>query len=308
MLRENRYKKKTILGQEGNSLLLLLAIIAILFCIFKFLWLVYKMSDWPEIQYYTNILDWARISASLDIFLSRPWTLVTYMFIHDGVFDLIANVLWLWAFGFILQDLTGNTKLVPLFLYGGLVGGIIFLASANLMPTVASIAPLLKLEGASAGLMAVAIGTTVLAPNYRIFPMINGGIPLWILTLIFVAITFSGGINIQNTPVLLANVGAAGIGWLFIVQLKAGRDWSAWMNKAYDWATNLFNPDRKNWKKTAKDDLYYNSKGTQPFRKIPNITQKRIDEILDKINQQGYRYLTEEEKEILKRAAEDEEL
>lgn len=308
MLRENRYKKKMILGQEGNSLLLLLAVIAILFCIFKFLWLVYKMSDWQEIEYYTNILDWARMPGSFEAFLSKPWTLITYMFVHDGVFDLIANVLWLWAFGFILQDLTGNNKLVPLFIYGGLVGGIIFLLAANLMPSIAPALPTLRLEGASAGLMAIAIGTTVLAPNYRIFPMINGGIPLWILTLIYIAITFSRGINIQNTPILLAHAGAAGIGWLFIVQLKAGKDWSAWMNNAYDWATNLFNPDRKNWKKTAKDDLYYNSKGTQPFRKIPNITQKRIDEILDKINQQGYRYLTEEEKEILKRAAEDEEL
>jgi membrane associated rhomboid family serine protease len=308
VLRENRYKKKTILGQDGNALLMLLAVIAILFCIFKFLFLVYKMSDWPDIEYYTNILDWVRMPGSIETFLTRPWTLLTYMFVHDGVFDLIANVLWLWAFGFIFQDLTGNNKLVPLFIYGGLVAGLIFLTVANLMPSLSPALPLLRFEGASAGLMAIAIGTTILAPGYRIFPMINGGIPLWILTLIYIALTFSRGIDIQNTPMLLAHLGAAGMGWLFIHQLKRGNDWSAWLNNAYDWATNLFNPDRKNWKKTAKDDLYYNSKGTQPYRKIPNITQKRIDEILDKINQQGYRYLTEEEKEILKRAAEDEEL
>ena len=308
MLRENRYKKKTILGQDGNSLLMLLAVIAILFCIFKFLFVVYKFSDWPDSEYYTNILDWFRMPADFEKFLSRPWTLLTYMFMHDGVLDLIGNALWLWAFGYILQDLTGNNKLIPLFIYGGVVGGIIFLLVANLLPSLAPALAQMRLEGASAGLMAIAIGTTVLAPNYRIFPMINGGIPLWILTLIYVALTASRGIDIQNTPVLLAHLGAAGIGWLFIYQLKRGRDWSDWMNSAYDWATNLFNPDRRNWKKTAKDDLYYNSKGTQPFKKIPNITQKRIDEILDKINQQGYRYLTEEEKEILKRAAEDEEL
>jgi hypothetical protein len=48
--------------------------------------------------------------------------------------------------------------------------------------------------------------------------------------------------------------------------------------------------------------------GTQPYKKIPNITQKRIDDILDKINQQGFRLLTDEEKEILKRAADKEDL
>ena len=56
-----------------------------------------------------------------------------------------------------------------------------------------------------------------------------------------------------------------------------------------------------------KEEFFYNVSNTQPFKKIPNITQKRIDEILDKINQQGYRYLTNEEKEILKRAAEEED-
>jgi hypothetical protein len=38
------------------------------------------------------------------------------------------------------------------------------------------------------------------------------------------------------------------------------------------------------------------------------VTQQRIDEILDKINQQGYRFLTDEEKDILKRAADEEDL
>ncbi|NML20178.1 rhomboid family intramembrane serine protease [Pseudoflavitalea sp. G-6-1-2] len=308
MLRENRYKKKTLLGQEGNSLLMLLAVLAILFCIFKFLFLVYKMSDWAEVEYYDHILNWFRLPANIETFLHRPWTLITYMFVHDDVLGLIGNVLWLWAFGFILQDLTGNGKLVPLYIYGGLVGAAIFIITANLMPALAPVKNQFFFEGASASLMAIAIGTTVMAPGYRIFPMINGGIPLWVLTIIYVALAFSRGINIQSTPILLAHLGAAGIGYLFIQQLKRGSDWSEWMNEAWDWATNLFNPDRRNWKKTAKDDLYYNSKGTQPFKKIPNITQKRIDEILDKINQQGYRYLTEEEKEILKRAAEDEDL
>ena len=36
--------------------------------------------------------------------------------------------------------------------------------------------------------------------------------------------------------------------------------------------------------------------------------QQRVDEILDKINQRGYHFLTEEEKEILKKAAEKDEL
>jgi len=80
------------------------------------------------------------------------------------------------------------------------------------------------------------------------------------------------------------------------------------MNRFFDWWADLFNPDKKEWKKTARKELHYDSKGSQPYKKTANVTQKRIDEILDKINQQGYRFLSDEEKEILKRASEEEHL
>jgi hypothetical protein len=51
--------------------------------------------------------------------------------------------------------------------------------------------------------------------------------------------------------------------------------------------------------------LFYKS-NTRPFTKTPNLTQQRIDEILDKIGQKGYHALSEEEKELLKRAGEEE--
>jgi hypothetical protein len=90
--------------------------------------------------------------------------------------------------------------------------------------------------------------------------------------------------------------------------MRKGNDWSVWINNFFDWCHDLFNPYRKTKIKSAKDEFFYNVSGTQPYKKIPNITQKRIDDILDKINQQGYRFLTDEEKDILKRAAEEEDL
>ncbi len=78
------------------------------------------------------------------------------------------------------------------------------------------------------------------------------------------------------------------------------------MNNVFDWTGNLFNPDKqKKGQKTVKEELFYKSSPVAPFKKTPNVTQQRIDEILDKINQKGYRFLTEEEKDLLKRAAED---
>ncbi len=305
MLREDRYRKRMMLGQDGNSLVILLVILAVVFCIFKFIHVALWMSGMTEaelaVAYRENIFNWLNLPANLNTLVTRPWTIITYMFMHDGVWHFLGNVLWLWAFGYILQDLTGNRKLIPIFLYGGMAGALVFLLTYNIIPRLPVVGT--TLEGASAGVMAVAIATTVLAPSYRIFPMLNGGIPLWVLTIIFVIIDFAS-IPVSNTGGHIAHLAGAAIGFVFIKQLQRGSDWSDWMNKFFDWVANLFNPAKKEWKKTARQSYYYKTEGTQPFKKIPNITQKRVDDILDKINQRGYRSLTDEEKEILKRASE----
>ncbi len=63
------------------------------------------------------------------------------------------------------------------------------------------------------------------------------------------------------------------------------------MNNFFDWIGNLFNPDKKISSKPVKHEFFYKVKESQPYKKTPNVTQKRIDEILDKINQKGIHFL-----------------
>jgi hypothetical protein len=86
--------------------------------------------------------------------------------------------------------------------------------------------------------------------------------------------------------------------------LRRGKDWGGWMNNFYDWTSNLFDPDKPQKRKSIKSQLFYKAT-VQPFKKTPTVTQQRIDDILDKINQKGYHSLTEDEKEILKKASQD---
>jgi len=137
--------------------------------------------------------------------------------------------------------------------------------------------------------------------------MINGGIPLWIITLIYVIIDFTS-ITPGDPAKYLSHIAGGAIGFLFIYQMRRGNDWSLWLNAFFDWVSNLFVPGKKAIKRTARDEFFYKVKGSNPFQKTPHITQQRIDTILDKINQQGYHLLTNEEKDILKRAAEDGEI
>lgn len=157
--------------------------------------------------------------------------------------------------------------------------------------------------GASAGVMAVAIATTMMSPGYRIFSMIGGGIPLWVLTALYI-ISDLATISFSDTGYLLSHIAGAFAGFLFVFFLRLGFDGGKWMNNLFDWVNNLFNPDKPKKGKDIKKDLFYKSSAT-PFKKTPNITQQRIDEILDKINQKGYNYLTEDEKELLKRASKE---
>ncbi len=300
---EKEYKRRLSLGQDGNALVMLIAINLVVFVLFKFIYVLYFFGFEQNIakaNYYSDFTKNLALPASFSEFARKPWTLITHMFYHEDVWHIISNMLWLWAFGYIMQDLTGNRKIIPVFIYGGIAGAIGFLLSVNFIPALKDIPGAL---GASAGIMAIAIATTMIAPGYRIFPMLNGGIPLWVLTMIFLIIDLAT-IPGSNSGGHIAHLAGAFGGFLFIYTLRRGYDGSEWMNNAYDWFNNLFNPSKPAKKRKVKQELFYKA-GSQPYTKTPNLTQQKIDEILDKINQKGYSHLTEEEKELLKRASQE---
>ncbi|MCX6209115.1 MAG: rhomboid family intramembrane serine protease, partial [Bacteroidetes bacterium] len=186
------FDKKPTLGQNNNALVILFGINAFLFVLLQFIYIVYKIDSTKEVaeqQFLSKTFYWFSVSPQAHELLSKPWTLLVYMFSHFSIIGFISNMLWLWAFGYVLQDLVGNKKLIPVFLYGGFVGGLFFVLSASYIPFISSrIDSTYLFEGSNAAIVAVAIATTTLSPRYRIFQHIGEGFPLWILTVIFVLI------------------------------------------------------------------------------------------------------------------------
>ncbi len=306
---EKKYKQKIALDQSGNALIMLIAVCLIVFVGMAFMKAVwyFRYNDNQEMAlslYNRNIPGLFIMPAEFNSLISRPWTIITHMFVHDNIWRVFANMLWLWCFGYFMQDMTGNRKIVPVFIYGAIGGAIAFILAYNFLPALQPLAAGASATGAAAGVMAVAIAATLVSPGYRIFPMIGGGIPLWVLTAIYV-ISDLATVSISDTGNLIAHLAGGFTGFLFIWFLRQGYDWSEWLNNFFDWVNNLFNPDKpQKGKKTIRDELFYKS-STTPFKKIPNVTPQRVDEILDKINQQGYQFLTDEEKDLLKRASEE---
>jgi membrane associated rhomboid family serine protease len=307
---QQRNQSKLSIGQDGNTLTMLLAINLSVFAILAFIKVIYyfSFSEQGVALFNQQVFKWLALPADVENFISRPWTLITYMFVHDtaSIWHILGNMLWLWAFGYILQDLAGNKKLVPLYIYGGFAGALAYALTFNFIPALNANVSESYLVGASAAVMAIAIGTTTLAPGYRIFPMLNGGIPLWVITIIYLIIDIAT-IPYNNAGGHIAHLGGAAMGYFFISAMQRGSDWGAWMNNFFDWINNLFNPDKPKNGASPKTTLYYSSK-VQPFKKASIITQQRIDEILDKIGQKGYNSLTEDEKEMLKRASQEDML
>lgn len=303
-----RRRNPFLLGASNNALTALFAINAMVFVLLMVLQVALYAGAKTPGYFQSTILQWFQMPASLTQLSTRPWTLFTYMFTEQGasIFNGIANMFWLWTFGFILQSITGNSKLIPIYIYGGIVGAIFFIVAYYVVTPIIPYRGGAALLGANASVMAVAMATTTLTPGYRFFQQIRGGIPIWVLMAVYILIDFAGAAS-TGAGYSLAHIGGALAGYLFVVFLRKGIDGSIWMNTFYTKTITLFEP-KQSVDNNKKDALFYASGNTKPFTKTSNITQKRVDEILDKISQKGYHFISDEEKAFLKKAADDKDL
>ena len=282
----------------ANPLVMLIILQIIFFILLNFIKSIYTFSSLQEEAFYRNIYHWFIMPGDLMKFFQRPWTLITMQFSEVRLMIVISNLIWLWTFGFLVQDLIGNDKLFPIYIYSATAAGLVFMLSVNLIypDDVASF----FYNAPAAGIIGLAIAATTISPSYRFFPMIGGGIPLWIITIIFIFINASA--MFSGAVFLLPTIAAALMGYLFIYLLNRGNDLGDWMNSMARWMANLFTPGKRK-SSSPKQTAFYQQGKQSPYSKKSIVTQQRIDALLDKINQKGYDLLTDEEKKFLKEAS-----
>ncbi|WP_462220644.1 rhomboid family intramembrane serine protease [Ferruginibacter sp.] len=306
-------RRRFTLGQAGNALFALFAINMVFFFLILISRVFYLYTHQGEgaaaLEF--DAIRWVAMPASLVKLSESPWTVLTFMFSQGGMdtfpllLAMLTSMLWLWAFGYILQDLSGNKFIFPVYIYGSLLGAIFFIIAVYALPPLRANIGNAYLYGSQTGTAAIAMAVTTFSPRYRIFKNIGKGIPVWVLTGLFLLITLISAFSLTNAG-SFATLGGALAGFLFVYLLRQGKDLSVWMINLYNWGSNLFNPNKKAPVNKIKEKVFYNTGSRKPFNKTANVTQQRIDEILDKISQQGYHFLTDEEKNILKRASEEE--
>ncbi len=249
-------------------------------------------------QYLTR---WFVLSDDLDTLLFRPWTLITYGFLHFGFFHILFNMLWLYWFGqFVLNLFTGK-RLLTVYLLGALFGGLLFVLAYNLFPVFAQSRG--YLIGASGAVTAIMIFIATYTPNteVRIFTFT---VKLWHIALFLflfdlVRIPTSG-----NAGGLMAHVGGAIFGFVYATQLAKGNDIGIWFENFMDWIVNLFTPRKKKPFKKVHRTTQPAHKRSKP-KETKSEHQKKVDGILDKIGKSGYESLTKEEKDFLFKAGKE---
>lgn len=288
------------LGQHDNGLVNLIVVNIVFFMLLLVTKVIYFLFQIDAGTFQKQVVDYFVLPFSADVFFARPWTLLTYFFSNVGVFDLLGHMIWLYAFGSLLQSETGNRTVFPVFIYGGLVGGIFFLLTTYLFPALRGTA----LAGSGSAVVAVVVAATAIHPNHRFFQNFNGGIPVWVFTLIYLLID-AAGLASYSAAFSVSHLAAALTGFLFIFLLRRGYDTGVWMSNGYQWFMHLFAPSPFSKSGTSKNKVFYNTGGRSPYTRKEPVSQQKIDAILDKIHQKGIEYLTEEEKQLLKKASEN---
>jgi len=276
---------------------MLIIVQAMFFVGLNFIKSIYTFSRMDPESFYRNIYYWSILSADPEKFLTRPWTFITMQFSEVRLIMVISNLIWTWMFGFLIQDLVGGEKIFPVYVYSSFFAGFVFILSTNIFQR--DVVGISYFNGIIPGILGMAAAATTIAPKYKIFPMIGGGIPLWIISVVYLFLnlgTSGGAISLIPQAVGIVT------GFLYVRIMQSGVDPGAWMITLYNRVVHFLTPGKKKVR-TTKQHSFYDQGNKKPFVKKPNLTQKRVDELLDKINQFGYDKLTEEEKDFLKQAS-----
>lgn len=225
------------------------------------------------IHYYLPIAEWLTLPSSFPLFITRPWTLLTYMAVHFDVLHVLFNVLWLYWFGRIMLITLSDRHLLLAFVCGGLTGGILFLASAAIGYGSG------WLCGCSAAVIAVMSVAAIRVPDHPVNLFLIGEVKLKWVAVVCCLLTFLGGGGNQA-----AHIGGLIWGITFGLMLRNGTDPTKMIPWLYKKQEN--NTDRK-------PDLMVR------VLKQRQSDMDRFDTLLDKIKLSGYESLSRKERKEL---------
>ena len=248
-----------------------------------------------------SFMSWFELPKDFYSFIKQPWSLITYSFFHGGLGHIFWNMMLLYFSGRIFLNLFGNKRFLNVYFLGTIAGGLVFLLSYNVFPTL--IHTNTYLIGASAGVTALLIFVCTYIPNQEMRLFIFN-IKLWYIGA-FVVLTDLLQISTSgNVGGHLAHLGGAALGYIYARQLLHGTDIGEGFEKGVDSVANWF---KKKEEKAPLKTVFKNTNEKKQSKMAydKDTRQKQIDAILDKISKSGYESLSSQEKDFLFKAGKE---
>jgi hypothetical protein len=209
-------------------------------------------------------------------------------------------MLFLYWFGRLVHDYLGNTRLINLYILGGLAGGVLYILIYNISPLFVDEVGRSSLIGASASVFAIVVAAATLMPDHQFHLLLLGPVKIKYIAIFYVAMSFVGSIG-PNAGGDIAHLGGAFVGFIYVRQLQKGLDLGSWIQSVLDFFRSFFirpkvKVTHRSARRTRPRAKASSSKQTPTSSGVP---QDEIDAILDKISAKGYESLTKEEKQKL---------
>lgn len=250
-----------------------------------FLWL-YKSPG-------TNLLvKWLSVPADWTELIRKPWTIVTYMFLHERFWHLFFNVWMLWFGGMIFTRFLSQKQLALTYGLGGLVGALFFVLAYNLFPVFETAKYTAVAMGASASVLAILVAAATYKPDYGLNLLLFGQLKFKWLAIAFVVIDLLS-ISAENPGGHIAHLGGALFGFVygFILRKSLGQPSESKRKQRKPKMEYTPYEEIHDEPQAPRSDEDYNRQKAEK--------ERDVDVILDKIAKDGYASLTAEEKEFL---------
>ena len=283
--------------KQENSVNHLMFVNITVFVVMGILYLLAFLSKGMFGAVYAFLLYQLELHVQPDLLLRKPWTLLTYMFMHAGIFHIFFNMLNLYWFGNMFRTTLGNQRVLPLYILSGLIGALVYLAAYLVFPPTSYLGG--PMVGASAAVMCFLVASATLMPDVEIGLLFLGSIKLkWVAVGVIVIdiILIPQG----NVGGILAHLGGAAFGYIYVLTLRSGTDLCAPLIALFRTTAGLFDRSKRPPKKfkPKKSPL-------RVVRKNENLHASRLDELLDKINEKGYDSLSADEKQWLRKYSDE---
>lgn len=293
--------------KSGGMFIKLIFINVVIFVLFNLIATIAALMKWDDLFINGTIFiptRWFSFSSDPSLLFSRPWTIITYMFMHGGFMHLLMNMLIFFFMGKMLEQYLGAKKVLSIFILGGIFGALIYFGAHNIIPLLSE-KPHVPMLGASASVMAILAAIATYAPNVEVHVFGTIKVKLYIIAILYGLIDLMS-LGSGDGTAHFAHLGGALWGFIYISQFKKGKDIATWFDKLMSRIVRAFGkapkirvahskyrkPKKASFeKKPPRDDKDYNS---QKMDK-----QANLDAILDKIKVGGYECLSTEEKRFL---------